>query len=433
MTTIVYRDGVMAGDRRVTNGHVIEPEVTKIFKRESDGALIGAAGTLGLAARFTRWFLQGEKGDPPELFAKEGDCEAEAIIVRPNCRSETHYKYGVIHLESEYYAIGSGACAALTALDLGCSAEDAVRAAARRDTGTGAEIDVLKLGAIAALSPMPRDEGENTGIGTGLDAQSTQGDSQSASGSSDSDASLAPSEPTRALADGVEPSPHILPAGYNAWPGNPRPADTDIVICWMGGDDFVGPLKATDFDWNCEPDPIRGYQIVLPQSPERERGELEGLLGDQSDLSDDEVRIQPEQGAPLDVRAAGLENDPLAAALLQEAMDTGHADGPRVDQFIPHDWVDGTSPGYGNITTCKVCGRVKRASNEFAPCPEANGSELGEASADVERTSVVADLDRADQTNSITKPKADFFAKALTQPTPKPFSISGLFGKREEA
>ena len=163
MTTIAYRNGIMAGDRRVTNHNIIEPDVTKIFKRDSDGALIGAAGTLGLATRFTRWFLAGEKGEPPELFDKDGGCEAEAIIVRPNCHPETHYRYGVIHLESDYYAIGSGSCAALTALDLGFSAIEAVDAAARRDTGTGPKHDVLHLGAaISALTPPLQHKGGET-------------------------------------------------------------------------------------------------------------------------------------------------------------------------------------------------------------------------------------------------------------------------------
>lgn len=122
-----------------------------------------------------------------------------------------------------------------------------------------------------------------------------------------------------------------------------------------------------------------------------------GLLDENPAAGDTEVRNQAEDEAPLDVQAAGLENDPLAAALLQEAMDSGHADGPRVGQFVRHDWVDGTSPGYGNITTCKLCGRVKRASNEFGPCPEANRSEFVEPSTDAERLSVVTDQDRVEQ------------------------------------
>jgi hypothetical protein len=40
---------------------------------------------------------------------------------------------------------------------------------------------------------------------------------------------------------------------------------------------------------------------------------------------------------------------------------------------------------------------VKRASNEFGPCPEANRSEFVEPSTDAERLSVVTDQDRVEQ------------------------------------
>lgn len=42
-------------------------------------------------------------------------------------------------------AIGSGMYYALTAMDCGCSAEEAVKMAAKRDVNTGGEIRIFKI------------------------------------------------------------------------------------------------------------------------------------------------------------------------------------------------------------------------------------------------------------------------------------------------
>lgn len=170
MTTITYRDGIMAGDRRIsdTGRGLIEGGTTKIFRREDDGALIGVAGSLGVAQRFARWFLAGEQGEMPPLRDKDANATAEAIVVRPNGKVENIYELGTIYIESDYHAIGSGSIAALAAMDMGADARRAVEVACGRDAGSGNGIDELRLDlAIAAHPPAPptvSDSGEGEAL-----------------------------------------------------------------------------------------------------------------------------------------------------------------------------------------------------------------------------------------------------------------------------
>lgn len=59
-----------------------------------------------------------------------------------------------------------------------------------------------------------------------------------------------------------------LPDGFTRWSSDPhadrgpQPSGDMVVIAWMGGDDFVGPLPAKDFDWEHDKDPVLGYKII---------------------------------------------------------------------------------------------------------------------------------------------------------------------------
>lgn len=185
-----------------------------------------------------------------------------------------------------------------------------------------ADLDI----AIAALSPEGGEKGEaKTGIGTGLDEQSTQTETPNRPDKSAADETvdLAPTP-----AGGAEPNPHILPPGFMAWssdpdhPTNPRPADTDTVICWMGNEDFVGPIPAKDFDWHHASDPILGYQLVTPAphpSPETDKlAEFLKLEG--------AVKWEGGEACPM---AFGAEADVL--------WDSGRSDRIIVDSY----WLDG--------------------------------------------------------------------------------------------
>lgn len=139
MTTIAYKDGVIAYDSLVTAGDtVMYDDFDK--KSERDGVLFFGAGTnsdiqLLIAAYF---------GDVPGF-----DLDARALAFRDGRLSVLCFSEGRVYesdvLLDRHYAIGSGRDHAFTAMDMGATAYQAVELAAKRDTGTGGKIRAFTL------------------------------------------------------------------------------------------------------------------------------------------------------------------------------------------------------------------------------------------------------------------------------------------------
>lgn len=143
MTTIAYRDGVLAADRETCYGSVRGHQATKIGQR-ADGAMIAGCGVATVAATFKRWFLEGEQGDRPSLGANDAD-DAVMIIIRPNGDVEKYDRLGWQIIEGPFFSFGSGFELALGAMAMGASAERAVQIAAEFGVGDPNRIDVLRL------------------------------------------------------------------------------------------------------------------------------------------------------------------------------------------------------------------------------------------------------------------------------------------------
>jgi ATP-dependent protease HslVU (ClpYQ) peptidase subunit len=139
VTTIAYRDGVLAADSLVTEGNRRVGMVTKVFAK--NGVVAACAGCLAHMHAFRDWFLNGMSGDPPSLL--NGDSESDAIIIYRG-RVVTWSKLGWDMMRSDFYAIGSGAGPALGAMAAGATAEQAVVAAITLDVWSGGDITVLR-------------------------------------------------------------------------------------------------------------------------------------------------------------------------------------------------------------------------------------------------------------------------------------------------
>lgn len=145
MTVIAYRDGMMAADRQGFCGSTKANTATKIGRRDSDGALIGASGNASLCAALLRWFLDGEQGERPKIdFDKDNN--AGALVVRPNGAVEIHDVWGWHPCEGPYHATGCGSDFALAAMEMGASAERAVEVTIKLEAYTGGGVDVVCLG-----------------------------------------------------------------------------------------------------------------------------------------------------------------------------------------------------------------------------------------------------------------------------------------------
>lgn len=137
MTTVAYKDGLMAADRQLGRDKKV---VTKIFRLSPDApdgyqnALVGLAATDYPVALQTIDWLNGLT-ERPDLMGIE---QLEMLIVTEGGGIQLSWKELLpVDIENPYYAIGSGGEYALGALAMGASADEAVATAHKFDSGTG--------------------------------------------------------------------------------------------------------------------------------------------------------------------------------------------------------------------------------------------------------------------------------------------------------
>lgn len=152
MTTIAFRNGVMASDTLVVGGD-IKSHAEKMFVRQvGRGAskrkvLIGISGTIGPAMLFVEWY--GKKSKPPERFlSMSDDCDFDAIVWDRGKLYEVDRECCPREITEPFCAIGTGAAAALGAMHKGATAQEAVRIAIKVDSLTGGTIKIMKVDAL---------------------------------------------------------------------------------------------------------------------------------------------------------------------------------------------------------------------------------------------------------------------------------------------
>lgn len=146
MTTIAYRDGIIAADSRLTVDHgsgARKHTCRKLFRKtvgegkKAHDVIIATAGESSPGMVFVDWYGSGKP--IPDLFLHLGG-DFLCLVLTPHglyeydvyCRGEL--------IEEEFYAVGSGSMAALAAMHCGKSAVEAVRVAARIDSFTGGRV-----------------------------------------------------------------------------------------------------------------------------------------------------------------------------------------------------------------------------------------------------------------------------------------------------
>ncbi len=151
MTTIAYRDGVLAGDGRETyiedreSSMVARDDCVKIH-RLPDGRLFGGSKTSEdinilheKLIQSCAWWHFWNRWPTPKLD------DINAMVIDTD---GTIYSYEGARWEEvtePYYAVGSGARFALPALDAGACALRAVEIGAKRDPFSGGRITSLTL------------------------------------------------------------------------------------------------------------------------------------------------------------------------------------------------------------------------------------------------------------------------------------------------
>jgi 20S proteasome alpha/beta subunit len=141
MTTIAYKDGILAGDTRLSGekGMIWHDKERKVF-RLPDGSLFGASGDQEGGEILLAALRKGK------LLTKLPD-KAEIAAIRVTADGVLFVFEGAAWMKwpEPFAAIGSGKRCALTALRLGFTAVVAVKQGIAGDCYSGGKVQTVKL------------------------------------------------------------------------------------------------------------------------------------------------------------------------------------------------------------------------------------------------------------------------------------------------
>lgn len=137
MTTIAWDGEILAADSQAQT--TFKSRIRKLY-RLTDGSIFGAAGLVQEALAVVAW-LQGDE-KPTDLQNFEG------LIITAAGASVLGMRLMREPVLEPFYAVGSGAHYALTAMACGKNAVQAVRVAIRFDPESGGRVQTMKLGKI---------------------------------------------------------------------------------------------------------------------------------------------------------------------------------------------------------------------------------------------------------------------------------------------
>ena len=146
MTTIVFREGVMAADSNVFWGDCNIGKFQKIYDLKEEKKVVGFSGATINCDMFLR-FLRGEEFNKELLSNQEDELYFRAMVYDKvektiGIYDSYCYEYPDCH-EAPYYALGSGKEFALGAMASGSNAREAVEIASMFDKSTGGEVVVV--------------------------------------------------------------------------------------------------------------------------------------------------------------------------------------------------------------------------------------------------------------------------------------------------
>lgn len=155
MTTIAYRDKIMACDSQWTVGDIRGVSRTKI-RRLRSGALLGMAGENdGRALEKLLDRVMSPKTLPLPKVLHELKQDLHGLLVFPNGRifvittiavtDNAAAESGIVEVSKPYWAVGAGAHVAIGAMWAGKSAEEAVAAGIEFDPNSMGPVQVERL------------------------------------------------------------------------------------------------------------------------------------------------------------------------------------------------------------------------------------------------------------------------------------------------
>lgn len=156
MTVIAYKDGLMACDSAWSSNSTLQTRRSKIVRMASGGILGSAGEDDSRAIEELLSKVKSIAGLPSRKQLLELQLDYAGILVLPKGRiiaidinepeeDMTHWTGGLYEVAEGYFAVGSGAVHALTAMECGKSAKEACELAIRRDMNCRPPIYVVSL------------------------------------------------------------------------------------------------------------------------------------------------------------------------------------------------------------------------------------------------------------------------------------------------
>lgn len=154
MTTIAYKDGVMAADSRAFSGDSGYIGTKMKIRRLPDGRLIGASSSrVGAGEAILDWYAAGaDIKNRPDGVDRD---DVNLLVVHPDGRAQIANDGWTLTgmLSNPYFAIGSGVEYAQAVLEFGGTPEQAVEIACKFDSYSGLPVVSLTHG---TPSPAPK-------------------------------------------------------------------------------------------------------------------------------------------------------------------------------------------------------------------------------------------------------------------------------------
>lgn len=144
MTTIVGTKSLLIADSKIIMEKAGDKPETyydgpKLYRKGD--VVIGTAGSHSLGEQFMKWY--GTKKKKPTGFGKDADFEALVLTPEGLYHYDEFLSGGLVN--QPWFAIGSGAHAALGALHAGATPKIAVEIACKVDTMSGEPIQIMEL------------------------------------------------------------------------------------------------------------------------------------------------------------------------------------------------------------------------------------------------------------------------------------------------
>jgi len=129
MTTIAYRNGVMAADSGSWIGDASISGAQKVAAGH-DGTLYGVSGVAGHCCNYLAWVESGCAGSEPMPEVRPDDGSSFIVLIAPPAGPLIlRTAQGDEVYDTAYMSVGAGNVAALAAMFCGASAEQAIEAA----------------------------------------------------------------------------------------------------------------------------------------------------------------------------------------------------------------------------------------------------------------------------------------------------------------